>query len=103
MARCFVSRELPGPALGRLRSEHEVEVWPGRLPPPAKELRGRTAEAEGLLCLLSDRIDAELLDACPNLRVVSNYAVGVDNIDLEATRARGIPVGHTPDVLTDAT
>jgi glyoxylate reductase len=103
MARCFVSRRLPGPALERLASSHEVDVWPGRMPPAPDELRARVSEAEGLLSLLTDRVDAALLDAAPRLRAVSNYAVGVDNVDLAAASARGIPVGHTPDVLTEAT
>jgi glyoxylate reductase len=103
VARCFVTRDLPGPALGRLGERHDVEVWPERLPPPYEELRARTAEAEGLLSLLTDRVDAALIEGSPRLRAIANYAVGYDNIDLEATRARGIPVGNTPDVLTDAT
>ena len=103
VARCFVTRELPGPALGRLRERHEVDVWPERLPPPYEELRARTAEAEGLLSLLTDRVDAALIDGSPQLRAIANYAVGYDNIDLEAARARDIAVGNTPDVLTDAT
>jgi glyoxylate reductase len=103
VARCFVTRELPGPALDRLREVHEVDVWPERLPPSYDELRRRSADAEGLLALLTDRVDAELIEACPKLRAISNYAVGYDNIDLEAATARGIPVGNTPDVLTDAT
>ncbi|MHB1838062.1 MAG: 2-hydroxyacid dehydrogenase [Solirubrobacteraceae bacterium] len=103
MARCTVTRELPGPALDRLRERHEVVVWPGRMPPPYDELRRLTADAEGLLSLLSDRVDAELMDGSPHLRAVANYAVGYDNIDLRAAAERGIPVGNTPDVLTDAT
>jgi glyoxylate reductase len=103
VARCFVTRALPGPALDRLRERHEVDVWPERLPPSYEELRTRTAEAEGLLSLLTDRVDAALIDGSPRLRAIANYAVGYDNIDLDAARARGIPVGNTPDVLTDAT
>jgi glyoxylate reductase len=103
MARCFVTRRLPGRALDRLAAEHEVDLWSGTLPPPREELLSRAAPAEGLLSLLSDVIDAELLDAAPPLRAISNYAVGVDNVDLEAATARGIPVGHTPDVLTETT
>jgi glyoxylate reductase len=98
-----VTRELPGPALGRLRAVHEVDVWGQRSAPTPEELADRAAEAEGLLSMLVDRIDAEFLDRCPKLRAIANYAVGYDNIDLEATRARGIAVGNTPDVLTDAT
>ncbi len=103
MAHCFVTHHLPGPALDRLRAPHSVDVWEERVPPTPAELRERAAEAEGLIALLSDRIDDSLLDACPRLRAVSNYAVGYDNVDLDAVRARGIPVGNTPDVLTDAT
>jgi glyoxylate reductase len=103
VARCFVTRQLPGPALDRLRSEHEVEVWRQRLPPTAAELAEHAAEAEGLLTLLTDQIDAELIGRLPRLRAVSNYAVGYDNIDVAAASARGIPVGNTPDVLTEAT
>jgi glyoxylate reductase len=103
VARCFVTRALPGPALDRLRERHDVDVWPGRLPPPYEELRARTSEAEGLLSLLTDRVDAALIEGSPRLRAIANYAVGYDNIDLGAARARGIPVGNTPDVLTDAT
>jgi glyoxylate reductase len=103
MARCFVTRRLPGPALTRLADQHDVDVWPGRLPPARTQLIEHAAEADGLLALLTDRIDDELLDACPRIRAIANYAVGVDNIDLDATRRRGIPVGNTPDVLTEAT
>ena len=103
MARCFVTRELPGGALERLSAAHEVEVWPERLPPSTPQLREHARDAEGLLTLLTDRIDGDLLAACPHLRAIANYAVGVDNIDLQAARARGIEVGNTPDVLTHAT
>jgi glyoxylate reductase len=104
MASVFVSRRLPGNAVERLSAAgHEVDVWPEQLPPPPAELRDRVAGAEGLLSLLTERIDGELLEAAPRLRAIANYAVGYDNIDLDATRARGIQVGNTPDVLTDAT
>ena len=94
MARIFVTRELPGPALGRLSAAgHELDVWPGRTPPPP----------DALLTLITDAIDAALLDACPGLRAVANYGVGVDNIDVAACVQRGIAVGNTPDVLTAAT
>jgi glyoxylate reductase len=90
-----VTRELPGGALDRLRAEHEAEITPA--------VRNRLDSVEGILSMLTDRIDAELIDAAPRLRAISNYAVGVDNIDVEAATARGIPVGHTPDVLTGST
>jgi glyoxylate reductase len=101
--KAFVTRDLPGGALDRLRAEHEVEVWPERLPPPREELLRRVPELDGLLSLLTDPVDAALIEAAPRLRAISNYAVGVDNVDVEAASARGIPVGNTPDVLTDST
>jgi glyoxylate reductase len=101
--RVFVTRELPGGALERLAREHDVEVWPERLPPPRSELLARAPGLEGLLSLLTDRVDAELIEAAPELRAISNYAVGVDNVDVDAAAARGIPVGNTPDVLTEST
>jgi glyoxylate reductase len=99
----FVARNLPGGAIDRLRVEHDVEVWPERLPPPRDELMARMPRVEGLLSLLTDLVDAELIAAAPRLRAISNYAVGVDNVDVEAATARGIPVGNTPGVLTDST
>jgi glyoxylate reductase len=103
MAHVFVTRQIPGDALERLAAEHDVEVWPGDMPPPRDDLLAGVAEAEGLLSMLVDKVDPELLDAAPNLRAVANYAIGFDNIDLEATAERGVQVGNTPDVLTDAT
>jgi lactate dehydrogenase-like 2-hydroxyacid dehydrogenase len=101
--RVFVTRRLPGSALERLEAAHDVEVWPERTPPPRAELLARAPDLDGLLSLLTDPVDAELIDAAPRLRAISNYAVGVDNVDLEAAAARGIPVGNTPDVLTEST
>lgn len=104
MARVFVTRDLPGPALARLRAAgHDVTVHPGALPPTRAELEDGVRDAEGLLCLLTDPVDSALLGGAPHLRAIANYAVGSDNIDLGACRARGIPVGVTPDALTDAT
>jgi glyoxylate reductase len=103
MAPCFVTRPLPGGGLDRLAAEHEVDLWPHPLPPPPDALREHAAPAEGLLCLLTDRIDAGLIAACPHLRVISNFAVGCDNVDVPAVRARGIALGYTPDVLTETT
>jgi glyoxylate reductase len=104
MASVFVSRALTGDALDRLAAAgHEVDVWPGNLPPHPTELRERVAPADGLLTMLTERVDADVLDAAPRLKVIANYAVGFDNIDISAAHARGIAVGVTPDVLTDAT
>lgn len=103
MASVVITRHLPGLAVKRLAERHAVEVWPGDLPPTPAELRELVTAAEGLLCLLTDSVDASVLDAAPRLRAIANYAVGSDNVDLAAAAARGIPVGVTPDVLTDAT
>jgi len=103
MARCFVSRHLPGRGLDRLGDAHEIVVWPEDTPPPPEALRAAVEEADGLLSLLTDPVDAELIAAAPRLRVISNMAVGVDNIDIAAATERAIPVGHTPEVLTDST
>jgi glyoxylate reductase len=103
VSRVLVTRRLPGDHLSRLAAEHQTLVWGQPFPPPPDALRESAHDAEGLLCMLTDRIDTDLLDAAPNLRVISNYAVGTDNIDLDACRERGIAVGRTPGVLTDAT
>jgi glyoxylate reductase len=103
VARVFVTRRLPGDALHRLAAEHQVEVWRGRLQPSHAKLLEKMRDVEGLLCLLTDKIDASVIESCEKLRAISNYATGVDNIDVDAATARGIPVGYTPDVLTEAT
>ena len=104
MARCFVTRALPGGQAERITAAgHKLSLWPNEEKPPRAALLDGAANAEGLLCMLTDPIDAELLDMCPNLRVVSTMAVGYDNINIAACAERGIAVGHTPDVLTEAT
>jgi glyoxylate reductase len=103
MARCFVTRELPGTALTRLAAKHDVDVWPDPAPPPRGQLLNRSRNVDGLLSMLTDRIDSDLIEQAVRLKVISNYAVGFDNVDLRAAAARQIPVGNTPDVLTDAT
>jgi glyoxylate reductase len=101
--KVFVTRALPGDAVDRLRARAEVEVWPREMPPTRTEFIKRIKRADAVLSMLSDRLDAATLAALPNLKVISNYAVGVDNVDLAAATKAGIPVGHTPGVLTDAT
>jgi glyoxylate reductase len=103
MARIFVTRELPGPALARLKADHETTVWHEPLPPSYDELREHTAHSHALLSLVNDRVDAQLINESPHLRVIANYGVGYDNVDLDAAASRGIAVGNTPDVLTEAT
>src|SRR5579859_7803174 len=101
LPKVFVSRRLIG--LEEYAQRLNLDVWDSGLPPSPEELSKRTRGCEGLVSLLTDRIDADFLDAVPGLKVVSQYAVGVNNIDLAAAKARGIPVGHTPGVLTDST
>ncbi len=101
--RVFVTRIIPENGLELLRAQCEVDLWEDALPPPRDELLRHAAPCSGLLTMLSDPIDGDLMAACPDLRVVSNYAVGTDNIDRETARERGIAVGNTPGVLTDAT
>jgi glyoxylate reductase len=103
MGRCFVTRDLPGGALDRLRAEHDVDAWPEPDPPPRAALLRGVKNADALLSQLTDPVDAELLEAAPRLKAIANYAVGYDNIDIAAATARGIPVGNTPDVLTETT
>jgi glyoxylate reductase len=104
MARIFVTRRPVGDGLARLTAVgHELDLWRSAAPPSAAVLRERARQADALLCMLSDRIDAPFLQANPQLKVIANYAVGLDNVDLAAAHAQGIAVGNTPDVLTDAT
>jgi len=99
----FVTRRIPDAGLDRIRQHCDAEVWPEQLPPPYELLRQKVAGCDGLVSLLTDRIDAPLLDAAPRLKVVSNFAVGFNNVDVAAATARGVAVGNTPGVLTDAT
>jgi glyoxylate reductase len=102
--RVLVTRRIPEAGLSALRSVAEVDLWDDELPPPREVLLERVRGVDGLLSLLTDRVDGELLDAAgPGLKVVSNYAVGYDNIDVDACRARGVGVGNTPGVLTETT
>ncbi len=101
--KVFVTRRIPAAGLDRISRHCDAEVWSEQLPPPYDLLRRKVAACDGLVSLLTDRIDAALLDASPRLKVVSNYAVGFNNVDVPAATARGVCVGNTPGVLTDAT
>ncbi len=99
--KVYVTRLLPDEAMERIRSFCDTKVWEGEVPPGRQVLLEHVRDVEGLLCLLTDKVDAELMNKAPKLRVVSNYAVGYDNVDVvEATR-RGIIVTNTPEVLTE--
>jgi glyoxylate reductase len=99
----FVSRVIPEAGLAKVRAHCNAVIWPEQLPPTRSQLLEAVRSAEGLLALLTEKIDRELLEAAPKLKVVSNFAVGVNNIDLAACKERGIKVGNTPGVLTQAT
>ena len=101
--KVFVTRRIPNAGLHPIREHCNAEVWPDQMPPAYDVIRAKVEACDGLVSLLTDRIDAALLDAAPRLKVVSNYAVGFNNVDVPAATARGICVGNTPGVLTDAT
>lgn len=101
--KVYVTRLIPKQGLDLVRSFAEVKIWEGELPPPREVILEEVAEVEGVISLLTDQIDAKVMDAAPNLRVISNYAVGYDNVDVEAASERGILVCNTPGVLTDTT
>lgn len=102
--RVFVSRKIPDEGLAPLMQRTKADVWPEELPPPRDELLRRVEGVDAFLSLLTDVVDDELLDrAGPQLKVVSNYAVGFDNIDVPACSRRGIAVGNTAGVLTETT
>jgi glyoxylate reductase len=98
----LLTRRIPSSVLTKLESQCQVDLYPGGAI-PHRELVLRIAGKQALLCLLTDRVDAEVMDASPSLAIIANIAVGYDNIDLAAAKQRGIVVTNTPDVLTEAT
>ncbi len=101
--KVFVTREIPEKGLRLVRDFCEADIWTGELPPPRETLLDHLCNVDGVLSLLTDKIDGAAMDAASGLRVISNMAVGVDNVDLQAATARKIPVGNTPGAMTDAT
>ena len=102
--KVFVAREIPAAGLTPIKQATDCKVWPERMPPSPAALIENATGCDGVLTLLSDRIDAEFFDAVgPQLKVVSNFAVGYNNIDVDEASKRGIAVGNTPGVLTDST
>lgn len=101
--KVYVTRRMAQEALDKIAQVTEMEVWPEELPPPYDVLLEKVRDVDGLLPLLTDRIDANLMDAAPRLKVISNMAVGYDNIDVPEATKRGIVVGNTPGVLTETT
>jgi glyoxylate reductase len=102
--KVYITRKIPDKPVEMLHDAgFEVEIWDGDLPPSRDTLLSAVADIDGLLCMLTETVDDGLLDAAPNLRVISNFAVGYDNIDVPAVTARGIKAGNTPEVHTETT
>ena len=101
--RAFVTRAIPEEALDLLASEMKVEVWAEETPPTADVLRRKAAGVDGIFITIMDKVDGHLLDAAPRLKVISQMAVGLDNVDLTQATHRRIPVGYTPGVVSEAT
>ena len=102
--KVFVARTILDAGYTLIKDRFEIDLWTTELPPTRPALLEHVRGVDGLLCLLTDRIDGEVMDtAGPQLKVISNHAVGYDNIDIPAATDRGIPVGNTPGILTDAT
>src|SRR5262245_9217442 len=99
----LISRMLPDEAVQTARSRARIDIHTGDSPLPREELMRRLKRREGLICLITDAIDDEILASCPELRVVANVAVGFNNVDVAAATRHGVVVTNTPDVLTDTT
>ena len=101
--RVYVTRRIAQEALDMIAQATTMDVWPDELPPPYEVILEKARECDGLVTLLTDKIDAALMEAAPKLKVVSQFAVGFDNIDIPEATRRGIVVGNTPRVLTETT
>jgi len=101
--KVYVTRELPERGLKIIKQRFDAEVWPEYAPPPKKVILEKSKNVDALASLLSDKIDAEVFDVAPKLKIVSQLAVGFDNIDVQEATKRGIYVTNTPEVLTDTT
>jgi len=101
--KVYVTREMPERGLSIIKERFEAEVWSDYAPPPKKTIIEKAAKVDALATLLSDKIDAEVFDAAPNLKIVAQMAVGFDNIDVNEATKRGIYVTNTPGVLTETT
>ncbi len=101
--KIYVTRELPERGLRIIKHHFDAEVWPEYAPPPKKMIIDKAKNVDALATLLSDKIDAEVFDVAPKLKIVSQLAVGFDNIDVQEATKRGIYVTNTPEVLTDTT
>ena len=102
MPRVLLTRRIPSSVISLLHPDAHVDLYEGGGAIPRDELKRRLADKDALICVLTDRIDGDVLDAAPALKIVANIAVGYDNVDVPAARARGVAVTNTPDVLTEA-
>jgi glyoxylate reductase len=102
--KIYVTKELPEEAMRILKSKFEVEVWQGEMPPPKSLLVEKVKKADGLICLLTEQVDEDVINAAGSqLRGICQVAVGFDNIDVKAATKKGIYVTNTPGVLTETT
>jgi len=101
--KVFVTRRLPAGGMATLRGHFELDVWEGEDAPPKEEIMRRVADADGMVSLLTDPIDADVISAAKKLKIIAQYAVGYNNIDLAAAAQRGIIVTNTPEALTQTT
>ncbi|HUV55848.1 MAG TPA: hypothetical protein VMV84_01315, partial [Dehalococcoidales bacterium] len=101
--KVYVARRIAQEALDMIAQNAEMELWPEELPPPYEVLLEKAPNIDGLLSLLTDKIDANLMKSAPKLKVISNMAVGYDNVDIPEATRRSIVVGYTPGVLTETT
>lgn len=101
--KVYVTRKIATEALDMISEVAEMKLWTGELAIPCETLLEQVKDIDGLLCLLNDKVDAMIMDAAPRLKVISNCAVGYDNIDIAEATKRGIPVGNTPGVLSEST
>src|SRR6185436_12280168 len=103
MGSVLLTRRIPSSVFGPLQAQHDVDVYDGDGAIPRDELLRRVAGKDALICVLTDRVDEELMNAGSQLKVVANIAVGYDNIDVAAVKRHGAVATNTPDVLTEAT
>ena len=101
--RVLLTRRLHDFALKELRKKYSIEVHTGKIPIPKEKLLKKITDVDGLICFPYDKIDKQIIDTAKNLQVISTYSVGYDHIDIIYAKKRGIKIGYTPDVLTDAT
>ncbi|MEM2494553.1 MAG: NAD(P)-dependent oxidoreductase, partial [Nitrososphaerota archaeon] len=101
--KIFISRKIPDRGLNKIKEYFDIDLWPKYAPPTKKQIIRRIKNVDGMVSLLSDKIDAEVMDAAPYLSIIAQLAVGYDNIDINEATKRGIYVTNTPEVLTETT